>query len=107
MGRVDFRDQFGQPIVVVRAVTPFVLGADPGAVVRSVGHEGPARYLGAEPVASCVDEPEALPRRRTVNQWLRGLAENLVLAARILVLALAVAKFLAQLDDGGGKITTA
>ena len=61
----------------------------------------------AEPLALCMDEREPLPRRSVVDQRLRGLAQDLVLATQILNLTLTVTQLGTRLLEGGGEITTA
>lgn len=81
MGRVHFEDQFGEPQIVVLSAATILAAADPGAVVRAVSDQDPTQQLGAEAVAPLVDEREANPRCCVVNQWLRRLAQDLVLTA--------------------------
>src|SRR6266568_1552406 len=87
MRGVDLRDQLDELLLVVFALVPEGLGANPGVEVAPVGHQYPAHPLDAELAAQAVDECEALARWSAVDQRLCGLTQDLVLLAKPLELA--------------------
>lgn len=104
---MDLGDQLNESLVVVCTVSAFALRTDPSAVVRAVGHQDAAQQLGAEPVAQSMDESEALPRRRAVDQWLRRFTQDLVFPTQALDLTRARAQLLAQFGDSSSEVMTA
>jgi len=106
MYRVHLNNQLDQPPLIAPPVPAFHKAAHPSAIVRAVGDQDPAQQPRAEPVAPLVDESEALPRRCAVDQRLRRLAQDLILAAQLLVLAPTTAQLLAHLREREGKIIT-
>lgn len=74
-------------------------------IVAVIGHQDPTPSPDAEPHATGIDEHEPLARGSLVDQWLRSLAQDLVLHTQLLNLAPRPTQFTAQLLDGEGKIT--
>jgi hypothetical protein len=90
---IHLDDQLGEPLLVALPGAAFGLRSDPGEVVAAVSDQGPAQPFDAEPGTAGVNEGEPVTRCTVMDQRFRGLAQDLILAAQILNLALAATKF--------------
>jgi hypothetical protein len=104
---MDLHDPLDQLPVGNPALDPARLRPDPGMVVAVIGDQYPAQPPNTEPGATGMDEREPIPRGRVVDQWFRGLAQNLIPTAQVPYLALVPAQFGTQLLDSGCKVAIA
>lgn len=101
--RVDLHDPHRELLLVVRALAAANLSANPTVEAAPVRDRNAAQSLDAEPIAQPADEYKALTCGREMDQRLRGLAQNLILDAQALDLALMTANLAAHLRDDGFK----